>query len=647
MATNKKISKLLEGMELKQVRKMLFTPCKTQKELENWMKVFLDLELPNCTVDERSNSNPMANVWEIYEKALKNDDPDFNRVLAYACRDGAKTLSASVVELLSLFHLERSLVHMAATEDQSSKALYYMKEYSQRPFLRDFVAGNSKRTLEIVKYVHTHTGDILCKTEWSTLPKFDQDKYEQHSFYNKVAIGTLRGANGQHAPLCILDELDICNPVAFEEAKMIPASFKGKDPITLLTSSRKFAYGLVQKEIDDAAASGLHIRHWNIIDVSQRCPDTRHRPDLPKVDIYYNEETLKAYNEQEFTQLNDEVKKDFTKTEGFDGCVNGRCKIFAACRGRLATHQTSTSPVLKKVDVVQNLFKAVALETAKSQLLCWKPSSEGMIYSRLDFNKHTLLPHQIAEMVLGQKYPINYSKQQLVTLLKNNERVKFFAGMDFGFTDAFAVVVGAVFGSKCFIIEAFELEELELQDQIDICNQKIKSYDPVIYADTSSPGSIKTFQKNKFNMRNWKKLPTSILDGINIVRAKISPVIGEPELFFLRGDEGCEKAFKQMAVYHWQTDAAGDSLDVPEGGEDHTPDAVRYMIMNVFSDRNKALLSSNSVQDLPNLGYTPTAEPTTQNYLRHFIDEALNDAGPNLDPTIEQTGGKGRLKWSF
>lgn len=51
---------------------LLFEPCTTREELKDHIKVFLNIDLPDQTIDEDSTSNPLEFVWEIYEMLLTN-----------------------------------------------------------------------------------------------------------------------------------------------------------------------------------------------------------------------------------------------------------------------------------------------------------------------------------------------------------------------------------------------------------------------------------------------------------------------------------------------------------------------------------------------------------------------------------------------
>jgi hypothetical protein len=73
------------------------------------------------------------------------------------------------------------------------------------------------------------------------------------------------------------------NERAYREAKYIPGFIKGRFPITIKTSTRKFAFGLMQQEIDEAPKAKEKILQWNIIDVTERCPEERHKECIVSV----------------------------------------------------------------------------------------------------------------------------------------------------------------------------------------------------------------------------------------------------------------------------------------------------------------------------------------------------------------------------
>lgn len=641
-----------DSMSLQMKRKLLFTPCETKEALQNWIRQFLGYDLPDCTVDPSSNSSPMSLVWEIYDKALKNDDPDFSTVLAYASRESMKTLVTAVLEVLCLLHLGRSVVHLAAILDQAKKAQGYVRDLFFRPVMRDFLALDNDRNKSVVRWESKETGEILNEKEFRNLSDADPKKehFVQHKYDIVIVVATLQSVNGQHAPFMCVDEIDVMTDMrVYNESKMIPTPFAGKSPITLLTSSRKFSYGIVQKEIDNAENTGTHVRHWNLIDVTQRCPESRHRPDLPILNVYVNNDTLTTVTEADYKTFSSDQKEKHVPDKAYSGCMSN-CKIFAQCRGRLArkppdpVHKAAT--MLKPISHVQNSFKKVDLDMAKAQLLCWKPSTTGLIYQYFDREIHMVTPAQMAEMITGEPQNPNLTKPQLVLSLIANGGMRFVAGIDWGFTHNFSCVLAAIDGQRAFIIEVISQAELETGDQIEIVKERIGKFNPKIYADSEDPQAISTFRKKGFKISPVQKGPGSVVAGIGVVRAALRDAAGSPpRLYLLKGDEGCAFLAKQMGIYHWKTDASGRVSDVPDHEASDENDALRYLMMSVFGKFGKVSAAKESTP-------VPT-QPQAQNWMQSAIDTALGRDGTG--PIVDLTGGsarggvqkKGNLLWDF
>ncbi len=575
-------------------RAVLFVPCESKKALHRWIHVFLDVDFPDSKVDPQSTCTPMEMLWEVYSKCLKNDDPDFDRVLYYASRDSYKTLGAAILEVLSVVHLDRSVAHMAAIEGQSKKSQQYVKKFLGMPFLREYVVGDNQEITWVVHYKHKELGHHIPEAVFQQLTEDDKNQYVELRHFIRIVICTMAGANSEHVPLFVIDEVDVvANKKAYIEAQMIPAPYAGKNPITLLTSTRKFSFGLVQKEIDNAAKSGLKIRHWNLIDVTEACKPDRHLPDEPKFPIYVSDEALDAIPKEDFDRKSAAEQQQYVEYEGYAGCLKN-CSIFAACKGRLATEQKSTSKLLKPLTSTINNFRKMAAEvgTAKAQLLCWKPSTEGLIYPNFATDVHMLTPAQMAEKITGEIFDPHLTKDQLIAVMQTWD-LRWYSGMDFGYTHNFAVVTGAVDGMRAFVVDVIAQPQLEASQQLDVCKKVLKPLNPTIFADPENPQMVKTLKKAGFRMREWKKLAGSVIGGIDAVRMKLRPTMGQPQLFFLKGDPGCELLAKRLGAYHWKLDAAGVASDVPDDEEDDECDALRYFIMNVFAPKGSVKVTKD------------------------------------------------------
>lgn len=631
-------------------RRILFVPVPTKKALHAWIMEFLGLDIPDTLVDPSSNCSPMDLLWEIYEAARDNNRPDFSRVIAYASRDSFKTLCAAVLEVLMMVHLRRNVAHMAATEGQAQKAQSYVLAFLSKPFLRDYLSGSNERAKAITRYYNPKTGTNLNADQFEDLTIVEKLQYEEISNYIKIVICTPKGANSEHVPFFVVDEVDLASPVAYQEAKMIPGAHQGQLPITLLTSTRKYSFGLVQKELDNAEETGTHVRHWNIMDVMEKCPKERHRPDLPMVDAYVKDEDLSAIGAAEYEALSADAKTKYEPDRAFAGCIKN-CKMFAFCRGRSATKQKAANPnarvrsLLKPVSVVQATFKSLGdAALAKAQLLCRKPSTLGLIYPNFDREVHMITAAQMAEMLTGDEFPDDFTKEQLIQLMKTRE-VRFASGMDFGYTHRFAVVTGAIDGNRCFVFDVISIAEIELEQQIESCD-RVKELQSRIAADSASPQSIKTFAKRGFRIKGVDKAKGSVLGGIDIVRSLLRPGLGmPPRLYFLKGDPGCELMAKRISMYHWMLDKDGEPSDIPDDTDDDECDALRYLMMSTFAKNGKVMAAKDGDPPPPTQQPNVMAAPPPQTWMKDAIRSNLGERAADDPGASGSTGRKGSFFW--
>lgn len=108
-----------------------------------------------------------------------------------------KTLGISIAELLWMLHDNRSCVHGAAVLEQSFKMGEYMTSYLNKPYLRDFVTKKNQRYVEITKYVHETSGEILSPDEHKALNLSLQRQYEEKVVYTKILTATVTGFNSR------------------------------------------------------------------------------------------------------------------------------------------------------------------------------------------------------------------------------------------------------------------------------------------------------------------------------------------------------------------------------------------------------------------------------------------------------------------
>ena len=262
----------------------------------------------------------------------------------------------------------------------------------------------------------------------------------------------------------------------------------------------------------------------------------------------------------------------------------------------------------------------------------------------------------MAHRITGEDYPEAFDRNALVQLMMQRE-MKFVAGIDYGYTHNFAVPLMAVDGTRAFVFGAWSQAELDPAQKIELLDSKIKAFDPTIYADTEAPDMNKLLKKKGYRVKDWSKTPGSVIGGIEIVRYKLAPSIGDPELFFLKGDEGCEFFFKRLSQYHWAVDAAGKPSDIPDDTDDDECDAIRYPIMNLFKVKGRVMAANETEERRPTLaaafnggGSVPQGIYTPANWAKQVMQEYLQPGtAPGADDNVGEVakGKKGGFIWDL
>ncbi len=540
------------------------------------------------------------------------------------------TLCESVTEVLILMHVGVPIVHLAAIEEQSKNAQRYLKDFFNKTNLRGFVHGDNKRETSVVYYRHTTDREalVLKEVEFRELEEKVQSQYEQIVARAEIVVATMASVNGKHGIL-FEDELDVlAQPKVHKEAQNIPSIIRHKDgrvtlPITILTSTRKSAFGIVQDEINRKDQTGLDVKHWNLIDVTEACPASRHRPDLPKVPIYSSKLQLRAVDEKTYCQMTPKEQEGFVKHDGYGGCLTN-CRIFAACRGQLATKQHSTSTFLKPIQHTQNQFRNNDLDMALAQLMCLQPSSTGLIYARFEKARHVLTPAQAYEKMWGQPHANQkLSKAELMELIEERG-MDHYGGIDWGDTHLFVYTHGVKDGRRMFVTHVVAASQLDINQRVEECLQ-FKKYQPEIFADTEAPDSIRVFRKAGFRMRAWKK--GKVIEGISSVQAKLNPLlVDEPELFVVHDygeDPQMDAYIRAITEWHWKLDAAGNPTLTPSEEHKDYNDALRYKILNVFPLKGTGVSAGLNVTIGPasdTLNTTPGVYDQ-ENWVRQMINQ--------------------------
>lgn len=613
----------LTNEQKKVYSELLFAPLSSAQEVKDWVRGFLGLELPLEITDPDSTSSPLDAIWQVYN-AFRTNSGDVNPgYILLSCREGMKTVSVAILETLLMLHYQIEIAHAAAIESQSSVGLGYISEFIAK-----------------VQPLMEYAGWVPDMANKRTIKfKTPQGK----TTYIKVLICTVKGMNSLHVNALFLDELDLADKKALKQAKNIVGYSKGIFGITVYLSTRKYAFGNMNDAIESAQEKNYKIIKWNILDVTEACPVSRHKPDEPKEDRYVTKNLpMQAITTEEFKSLPgpEQVKWDLVE-QAHAGCLT--CPLLPVCRKRLADKpQTATGGFYKPIVTVIQKFKDNDPDTAEAELMCWRPGSEGLIYPRFvsQLGKGNVIDYKMAyETLMG---PTSNAVTELTLLQAMHDAgIQFFAGVDWGYTHDFTIIIMAMLpNGEVWVVDSFAAPGLEMADMLRIAipyNEKYRVQ--AWFCDPAYPANVKTFTRNRMRSPKFTK---DVMAGIEAVRSKITDGVGK-RLFKIINRPENKKLITAMTKHRFKLDGQGNITTEPddERGIADLCDALRYLAQNKFPIKGTQRPSASWAEEQ---AMNQLQNPTVTEQMKQEIASRIADAGGNL---TNSTSRKGGFHWNF
>ncbi len=234
-------------------------------------------------------------------------------MIVLANRSGGKTYDFAILDtMVSYLFPKAEIATVGAIQTQAQRCYNYFKEFSgQFPFGQHITKSSISETV------------------------FDNDAKVQ------VLIGTVSGVNSPHPQFLFLDEIDLFDWFVLQQAMSMPQSKHGLPSRVVLTSTRKYPAGSMQRLIDEADERGYKSYTWCIWEVMEKWPSnpvmqqkilgTRRgqfqlASEIPEgvkeVDGYYSWEDLTT----KYGSLDQEVWENewLCKKPGAEGIIYGR-----------------------------------------------------------------------------------------------------------------------------------------------------------------------------------------------------------------------------------------------------------------------------------------------------------------------------------
>lgn len=613
----------LTNEQKKVYSELLFAPLSSAQELKDWVRGFLGLELPLEITDPDSTSSPLDAVWQVY-KAFKDNSGDVNPgYILLSCREGMKTVSVAILETLLMLHFQIEIAHAAAIEAQSSVGLGYISEFIAK-----------------VQPLMEYAGWIPDMANKRTIKfKTPQGK----TTYIKVLICTVKGMNSLHVNALFLDELDLADPKALKQARNIVGFSKGIFGITVYLSTRKYAFGNMNDAIESAQEKNYKIIKWNILDVTEACPPSRHKPEGPKEDRYVAKSLpMRALSVEEWKTLPEpeQVKWDLVE-QAHEGCLT--CPLLAVCRKRLAEKpQTATGGFYKPIVSVIQKFRDNDPDTAEAELMCWRPGSEGLIYPRFvsQVGKGNVIDYKTAyETLMGPT--TNVITELTLIQAMHDAGIQFFAGVDWGYTHDFTIIIMAMIpNGEVWVVDSFAAPGLEMADMLRVAIPYRDKYRvQAWFCDPAYPANVKTFTRNQMRSPKFTK---DVMAGIESVRSKITDGIGK-RLFKIINRPENKKLVTAMTKHRFKLDGQGNITTEPddERGIADLCDALRYIGQNKFPIKGSQRPGASWAEQEQ---LNQLQNPTVTEQMKQEIASRIADAGGSLTNTTSRKGG---FHWNF
>ncbi len=315
----------------------------------------------------------------------------------------------------------------------------------------------------------------------------------------------------------------------------------------------------------------------------------------------------KYWNDKDWNQTDSIYTFETGSQIEFFSTDNGD-KLRGARRDRLFINEAN--------NVTFEAFEQLEIRTNDFVFLDWNPSNEFWYYTevknkRTDVEEITLtyldneaLDKQIVDSLeqrkprtswwnvygLGQLGEVEgkiYKDWNIIDEIPHEARLERY-GMDFGYSNDPTAIVAIYYYNGGYILDEITFQKGLSNKQIaDI----LKNHDTaLVIADSAEPKSIDEIASYGISIVGAEKGKDSIVHGIALVQAqRVSMTKRSVNLI------------KEFRNYLWLTDKNGKILNEPDGGFDHSMDAVRYAMKSVVKDGSHDMESEKADRMLSRL----------------------------------------------
>jgi hypothetical protein len=216
----------------------------TRRDLKNYIKVFLDIDVPDKRICSEHQS-PMDYIWYTFSELKRGPQAANHDSIVWANRAGGKTELAAVATLLDCIFKPNCQVRiLGGSGEQASRMYEYLTGFLHHGYER-FLAGPVRKTK--CCFINGSTVEVLTQSATSV--------------------------RGQHVQKLRCDELELFDKDVFAAAKFTTQSTAKITAGMELISTMHRPYGLMNEVVTSAPKFGTPVFKWCVWETIEKCID--------------------------------------------------------------------------------------------------------------------------------------------------------------------------------------------------------------------------------------------------------------------------------------------------------------------------------------------------------------------------------------
>jgi hypothetical protein len=532
----------------------------TKRDLKNYIKVFLGIDVPDKQICPEHNS-PMDYLWHAFNcdftKALtaehaetaeemvssngcgcdtrfgerqtlnvtdtsraidgRETQPTSSAVkllngdcVVWANRGGGKTELAAVATLLDCVFKPNCQVRiLAGSEDQASRMYQYLTNFLHNGFEK-FLEGPIRKTG--CKFLNGSAVNVLTQSQASV--------------------------RGQHVQKIRCDEIELFDPDVFNAAKFTTLSSHNIIAAMESISTMHKPYGLMQKLVARRSSRRNETppRASSIVDRTDKTQILNHEPPLLKWCIW----------------------------ETIEKCVGRNCStcaLWSDCAGRAR----QAAGYLKIDDCITQMRRS-SRAGWEAEMLCIKPNLENAVFDQFDPAIH----------VKAVDYDAN---------------LPLYRSLDFGFVNPFVCLwiqvdnegVVRVIDEYVRQRATIDIHAVELKNRtLRLCSGQVSGNVIATFCDPAGAGANDVSGTSAVRELRSMGIPVQhrrslVAEGIELIRRAIRDGANQSRLVI---SPKCCRLIEALTCYRYPDTLKGNEQPVKDGVNDHSIDALRYFFVN-------------------------------------------------------------------